>query len=32
MAYEKFEWVKILQSIDKMSFAKKEYMANFDKK
>jgi len=32
VAYEKFEWEKILQLIDKMSFAKKEYMANFDKK
>lgn len=32
VAYEKFEWEKILQLIDKMSFAKKEYMANFNKK
>lgn len=32
MAYDNFEWEKILQLIDKMSFVHKEYMANFDKK
>ncbi len=32
LAYDKFEWEKIFQLINKMYFAKKEYIANFDKK
>lgn len=31
VAYDKFEWEKILQLVDKMSSVKKEYMANFNK-